>query len=375
MSMMPLPKKQMDWLGFFVILLSLFGHSAVHQPAAAQELTPLAALPTTPDPARVELGKLLFFDGRLSGDATTSCATCHDPNHAFTDNLALSNGYPGTKYFRNTPTLINVAVQAYFYWDARLSGDDLPTLVRDHISEAHFMQADGRLVIERMRQIPAYESSFQEVFGGEPSYGNILDAVAAFVISLRSQNVPLDLYLGGDADAMSDSAVRGLELFKGKANCIACHHGPLLSDGKTHHTGVPPNADIFADPERHITFRRFVRTLGIGDCATLRQDIGYGCVTKEPIDYASFRTASLREVSRTAPYMHNGSLETLENVVAFYNRGGDALDDPSVELKPLSLTDAEQADLVEFLKQLAGDPIEMKTPELPNYELRQLGSF
>lgn len=373
--MMAPTKKQMDWLGFFVIVLSLFGHSAEHQQAAAQELMPLPALPTTPDQARVELGKLLFFDGRLSGDATTSCATCHDPKHAFTDNLALSNGYPGTKYFRNTPTLINAADQAYFYWDARLSGDDLPTLVRDHISEAHFMQADGRLVIERMRQIPVVESSFQKVFGGEPTYGNILDAIAAFVISLRSRNAPLDQYLGGDADAMSDSAVRGLELFKGKANCIACHHGPLLSDGKIHNTKVPPNIDIFADPERHITFRRFMRTLGIGDCATLRQDIGYGCVTKEPIDNASFRTASLREVSRTAPYMHNGSLKTLEDVIAFYNRGSGTPDGSSIELIPLGLTDTEQADLVEFLKQLAGDPIEMETPELPQYELRPLGSF
>ena len=342
---------------------------------AAQELAPFPPIESAPSPALVELGKALFFDGRLSGDATTSCATCHDPQHAFTDNLALSKGYPGTLYFRNTPTLIGAAGQTYFYWDARMSGDDLPTLVRDHIAEAHFMQADGRLVIERMRQIPFYEAKFKEVTGGEPSYGKILKAVAAFVTTLRSENSPLDRYLGGEESALSESAVRGMKLFQGKANCIACHHGPLLSDGKIHGTGVPENPAIFSDFERHITFRRFMRTIGIGECASLRQDIGHGCVTKEASDTATFRTSSLREVSRTAPYMHNGSLATLQDVVAFYNRGGGESTSKSDLIRPLGLSEEEQADLVEFLGQLAGDPLEIETPDFPPYELRELGKF
>ncbi|MFV2069863.1 MAG: cytochrome-c peroxidase, partial [Pirellulales bacterium] len=130
------------------------------------------------DPATASLGKRLFFDPRLSGDATISCATCHQPEQAWTDGQALSQGYPGTLYFRNVPTLLGASHNRYFYWDGRLSGDDLPTLVRDHISEAHFMQADGRLVIERMRQIPVYQNEFREVFDGEPTYGRILNAVA-----------------------------------------------------------------------------------------------------------------------------------------------------------------------------------------------------
>ena len=339
------------------------------------ELAPLPPLDNPPSPALVELGKTLFFDGRLSGDATTSCASCHDPQHAFTDQLALSKGYPGTKYFRNTPTLINAMGQDYFYWDARMSGDDLPSLVRDHIAEAHFMQADGRLVIERLRQIPRYEAEFKKVAGGEPSYGKILDAIAAFVTTLRSKNAPLDRYLGGEESALSESAIRGLSLFKGKANCITCHHGSLLSDGKIHATGVPGNPAVFSDPERHITFRRFMRTIGVGDCATLRQDIGHGCVTKNSSDTATFRTPSLREVSRTAPYMHNGSLATLADVVAFYNQGGGKSDNKSDQLGPLGLSEKEQSDLVEFLNHLAGDPIEIETPELPSYELRELGKF
>ena len=345
------------------------------QTAVSQELVALPKVESIPPDALIELGKTLFFDGRLSGDATTSCATCHDPEKGFTDGLPLSAGYPGTKYFRNTPTLINSATQQYFYWDGRMSGDDLPSLVRDHIAEAHFMQADGRLVIERLRQIPAYESAFKEVAGGEPSYGKILNAVAAYVTSLRSVNAPIDRYLRGDESALSESAIAGLKLFKGKANCIACHDGPLLSDGKIHATGVPPNDDVFGDPERHITFRRFMRTIGIGNCATLRHDIGHGCVTKNVADAGTFRTPSLREVSRTPPYMHNGQIKTLADVVAFYNAGGGEDSAKSELLKPLDLSGEEQSNLVEFLKSLAGDPIDVSPPELPPYELRELGHF
>lgn len=338
----------------------------------AEELKPLPPADSGASTELIELGKTLFFDPRLSGDATISCATCHDPQKAFTDGLPLSIGYPGSLYFRNTPTLISAAGQEYFYWDARMSGSDLPTLVRDHIAEAHFMQADGRLVIERLRQIPYYEKTFRDVAGGEPSYGKILSAVAAFVTSLQSQDSNFDRYLLGDDTAMSEAAVRGLELFRSKANCIQCHDGARLSDSKFHNTGVPENPQVFSDPLRHITFRRFMRTIGVGQCATLRRDIGRRCVSKNPNDDGKFRTPSLREVSRTAPFMHNGTLATLEDVVAFYNKGGGSETD---ELQPLNLTQDEQSDLVTFLKQLAGKPIEIKPPVLPKYELRPLGEF
>ncbi|MCH7870722.1 MAG: cytochrome-c peroxidase, partial [Planctomycetes bacterium] len=146
--------------------------------------TPLAPLPepdAVPNPEQVELGRLLFFDTRLSGDDTVSCATCHNPQKGWADGLPMSVGYPGSLYFRNTPTILNASSSQYLYWDGRLGGHDLATLVRDHISEAHFMQADGRLVLERMRQVPEYERRFTDAFGGEPTYGRILNAVAAFV--------------------------------------------------------------------------------------------------------------------------------------------------------------------------------------------------
>ncbi|MFT5326499.1 MAG: cytochrome c peroxidase [Planctomycetaceae bacterium] len=336
----------------------------------------LAVLPSlgkTLDPAQVDLGRQLFFDPRLSGDATISCATCHSPEHGWADGIALSKGYPGTRYFRNTPTVVNAALGRLMYWDGRLPSSDLPTLVRDHISEAHFLQADGRLVIERMRQVPEYERQFKSAFGGEPSYGRILNAVAAFVSSLTSQEVPFDKFLAGDEAAISEEARRGLEIFKGKAGCIQCHDGAMLSDGKFHSLGLNANPEIFQDPLRHITFRRFFRTLGVPDYAAMRQDAGLYCVTKVKHDRELIRTPTLREVSKTAPYMHDGQLPTLEAVVSFYNSGGGPRASKDARLKPLGLTDVEQADLVAFLKTLSGKPIEVAKPKLPAYQLRKLG--
>ena len=329
------------------------------------KLVPLHIQATRTDAALARLGKRLFFDPRLSGDATLSCATCHQPERAWTDGQALSQGYPGTLYFRNVPTLLGASHHRYFYWDGRLSGDDLPTLIRDHISEAHFMQADGRLVIERMRQIPAYQSEFREVFGGEPTYGRILNAVAAFVRTLESSAAPVDRYLAGDRGALSSASRRGLELFRGQAGCIACHHGPRLTDERFHSIGVRPNEAIFDQPLRHISFRRFFRTLGLAEYAQLRHDVGHRAVTKERRDDGLFRTPSLREVGRTAPYMHNGTLASLDEVVAFYNRGGSPLQGPW----HLSLKD--QADLVAFLQALSSAPVPITPPVPAAYGLRK----
>ena len=334
-------------------------------------LAPLPAVESAPDARQVALGKLLFFDGRLSGDATICCATCHDPAKAFTDGLPLSRGYPGTLYFRNTPTLLNVGYARYVYWDGRLPAADLPTVVRDHIAEAHFMQADGRLVVERLRQVPEYENRFREAFGGEPTYGRMLSALAALLQTLRSRDVPFDRFLAGDAAVISASAKRGLELFRGKGGCSSCHHGPMLADGQFHRLGLPPNKDIFQTPERHITLRRFFRTLGVAQYASLREDVGRYCVTKQAADRGRFRTPSLREVGRTAPYMHDGSLATLAEVVGFFDSGGGPA--AGTTLEPLGLSAEEKADLVAFLETLSGSPVEIEPVKPPPYELRPLG--
>lgn len=343
----------------------------------AQQAPPLAPLPTAPPQKAelVELGRLLFFDERLSGDGGLACAYCHQPEKGWGDGQPLSEGYPGSPYFRNAPTLLNAAFQKQLYWDGRLSGADLPTIVRDHLTEAHFMNADGRLLQERMKQVPEYVEMFVRAFGkDDPSFGKILNALAAFEQTLVSRNVPFDRYLKGDQGALSAEARQGLALFTGKAGCLQCHNGPLLSDGQYHALGVPENPRIIEEPERHITLRRFNRTLGVPNAVNLREDVGRYAVTKERKDWKTFRTPTLRELRDTAPYMHNGALATLADVVEFYNRGGGSGTPKSPLLKPLGLTEAEKRALVAFLESLSGDPLVIEWPKaLPDYKVRRFG--
>ncbi len=353
--------------GLFATVLVLAAAPAAGEPPAP--LPPLSA----GKPEQVELGKLLFFDPRLSGDGGFSCDTCHDPAKGWGDGKPLSAGYPGSEYFRNSQTLLNAAHYKRNYWDGRMTGSDLPTLVRDHLTEAHFMQVDGRLVTERLKQVPEYVDAFGKAFGAEPNFGRTITAVAAFVRTLTSRNTSIDRYLKGDQGALTAEARLGFELFQGEAGCVQCHGGPLFSDEKFHVVGVPDNPDVFADPFRHISFRRFFRTLGAPGVEGYTSDPGLYGVTKIRPDWGKFRTPSLREVSRTAPYMHNGSLASLEDVVAFYNAGGGTHPNKSPLLRPLGLTPGEQRALVEFLRSLSGDPLVIERPELPDYQPRALG--
>ncbi|MFH2205112.1 MAG: cytochrome c peroxidase [Elusimicrobiota bacterium] len=316
---------------------------------------PAAGAPRLPIDTEERLGKVLFFDQRLSGDASRNCADCHRPEQAFTDGLALSPGYPETLYFRNTPTLFNSGGQKYLYWDGRFPGDDLPSLIRDHISEAHFMGADGRLVVEKLRQAPDYVEAFQRVYGAEPSYARMLEALSAFVRSLRSGEAPYDRFLRGEKKALSRAARRGYRLFTGEAGCVRCHDGPLLTDGGLHNRGVPENPEVQKNILRLISFRRFFKVFGIEGYANLQQDIGYYAVTKDEADRGKFRTPSLREVARTAPYMHNGMFNTLEEAVGFENP---------------RLSRRQKRDLAEFLKSLSSETPVVEFVSSPGDALR-----
>jgi cytochrome c peroxidase len=340
---------------------------------AESALEPFAPLPREPaSDARIALGKYLFFDSRLSGNVSLSCASCHQPDKAFTDGRALSKGYPSTQYFRNTPMLLNTVYQSRLYWDGRMDGNDMPTLIRDHITEAHFMSMDGRLMIERLKQVPEYVEMFNNAFGGSPSFGSVLNAITAYVQSLNSPATAYDKYQAGDVQALSADAQAGLALFEGKANCARCHSRPLFSDQEFYNNGVAANPAMLDDPERHVTFRRFFRTLGAPNYRNLREDVGLYALTIQEEDRSKFRTPSLREVGRTAPYMHNGSLETLEEVVNFYNQGGGP--DQTAGLQPLGLSDEEMKQLVAFLESLSSEPIQVVTPMLPDYGLVALGA-
>ncbi len=356
--------------------ISALAFSLAAPMAGAEEAAPLAPLPESGEinAARADLGKMLFFDNRLSGDTGHSCASCHDPEKGWGTGEPMSHGYGDLLYFRNAPGLFNVANRNYFMWDGRLDGSDLGTLVRDMLTEAHTMNMDSRLAQERLKQVPQYMEMFTAAYGAEPYGGRIYGAIGEFLKTIRTQNAPFDAYLRGQEDAISDAAKRGLALFEGKAGCVSCHSGAMLSDGGQHATGVPDHPDLVgSDPatpddtaQRQITLLRHYATMGTPNYMNLRADVGQYVVTKDEADIGKFTTPSLWDVGQTAPYMHSGVFETLADVVQFYNAG-------SAKSAALGLTPEEEADLVAFLDSLTGDAPEITPPELPDYALRTVG--
>ncbi len=316
--------------------------------ALAADIGPLP--PLEYDKAKAELGKRLFFDKRLSGDAGIACSTCHVPENGFASPTALSKGYPGSGNFRNAPTLINTAYKRVWLHDGRI-GTSLDDVTREMITEDYIMNMDMRLMQERLKQDPVYVRMFREAGYGEPSNGGVRKAIPEFLKSLTSKNAPFD------NGTLSAAAKRGMQLFTGKAGCVRCHNGPLFTDQKAHNTGVPENLDLFLDPMNHQAFLAFAMYQGIENYMNLKRDPGYYNVTLDKADMGKFVTPTLRELKYTAPYMHNGMLTTLEEVVAFYNAGGGEDSKKSPLLKPLGLSSSEQNDLVAFLLSLSGDPL------------------
>ena len=301
------------------------------------------------DAKKAELGKRLFFDVRLSGDASISCATCHQPDKAFTDGLALSKEYPGSDGFRNTPTLMNTATKKVWFHDGRL-GTNLNDVTRESITEDYSMNMDMRLMQERLKQDPVYVKMFKDAGYGEPSNGAVRKAIPEFLKTLTSRNSPFD------KGTMSAAAKRGFELFKGKAGCASCHTGPNFTDSKAYVRGVPENPEIWSNPIRHTTYVAFGKFMGVENIMNIRTDVGAHVLTHKAdgSDIGSFVTPTLRELKYTAPYMHNGMFKSLFEVVAFYNDGGNK-DAKNAKMKPLGLSFLEMQDMVAFLESLSGD--------------------
>jgi len=344
---------------------------AIVPAAATASDTKLAPLPDAKEvkAARAELGRMLFFDNRLSGDTGNSCATCHDPAKGWGDGKPLSDGYTSIQYFRNAPSLFNAGHRTYFMWDARLDGSDLGTLVRDMLTEAHTMNMDSRLAQERLKQVPEYQAMFQKAFGWDPYGGKIYGAIAEYLKTIRTLDAPLDKYLRGDAGALGEAEKRGMALFEGKAGCAQCHSGSMLSDGQVHATGVPENEDIAKNAARQISMLRHYATMGTPNYMNMRRDVGHYVVTKDKADIGKFLTPSLWDVGQTGPYMHNGVFATLEEVVSFYDAGGGK----GAGLEPLALSESEKSDLVAFLKAMTGKAPTETPPDLPEYQLRKVG--
>ncbi len=320
--------------------------------------------------AKADLGRLLYFDTRLSGDGSFSCNSCHPASDgSWAVSSPISFGYPGSTHWRNSSTIINSAYYSKVNWDG--SATSLEKQAKGAWTGAVAGNVDSAMAEERLAQIPEYVRMFNEVFGdSSPTFEHALRAVATFERTIVSQNVPFDAFLAGDETAISPEARQGYELFIDKARCIACHNGPLISDDSYHNVGVPSSPLFTNSALNQITFRFQHWAKGtsdeIYDSATV--DLGLYYVTKLDSDKGKFRTPALRDVCYTAPYMHNGVFATLEEVVAFYNAGGG--DDPNKDemLQPLGLSDAEQAALVLFLESLCGDKIIIETPGLPPYE-------
>lgn len=320
---------------------SAIGDSPSESQTDQKKLVPLPRMlaapkdnPTTP--AKVELGKMLFFDPRLSGDNKMSCATCHVPEKGFGDGLALSPGADGKPLARNTQTCLNVGFFKRFFWDGRASSLEEQAL--GPIQSSVEMNQNLDELEAELAAIPGYVTEFKNVFGTEPNRDGIAKALAAFQRTLLTEPSPFDRYLAGEKDALSDDAKKGFELFQGAAGCVRCHHGPLLSDGEFYRLGV------------------------------LSEDEGRAKVTEKKEDRYRFRTPSLRNIAQTGPYMHNGSLKTLDDVVTFYYRGLPATisDGLSPDVESLSGQSFSEIPLVvEFLNSLTGKPPTVVPPTLP----------
>jgi cytochrome c peroxidase len=278
--------------------------------------------------AKVELGRYLFFDKRLSADETISCATCHDPKYAFTDGAAVSTGINSQKGSRSAPTVINRAYALAQFWDGR--ANSLEEQVTGPMANPIEMGNTHEAVVARLGAIAGYRAMFAAAFGSEEiAIDRVAMAIAAFERTVLSGNAPYDRYKRGDKKAMSPEQVHGMSVFFDKAQCDRCHEGASFT------------LNAYAN-------------LGIGSDRP-EPDVGRFAVTKDPRDWGVFKTPTLREIEHTAPYMHDGSLKTLEDVVEFYSKGGIPNRNLDPHIKPLKLTDEEKRDLVAFLKALSGE--------------------
>lgn len=319
--------------------------------------------------AKSNLGKLLFFDNRLSGDVGTSCASCHDPRMGWGDGQALSRGYAGAQHWRNSQTIVNSAYFSKLFWAGEVPS--LEAQAKSAITGNLAGNGDPVMIEERLAQIPEYVDLFKEAFGVEkPTFAHVLKAIATFErMELVSRFSPFDLFLNGKNSAISDDAKAGLVLFEGKAGCIQCHHGALLSDEDFHYLDLPKQELFKQDPLRQVALRyqHYIRGVPEEVYRDADGDLGLYYTTKKESDRGRFRTPTLRYLAYTAPYMHNGVFVDLEEVVEFYDGGGGDDPDQSPLIKPLGLTEDEKYQLVEFLYSLSANEIRMSVPRLPEY--------
>jgi cytochrome c peroxidase len=303
-------------------------------------LKPVRVLPDNPlNREKIELGKQLYFDPRLSRDDTVSCASCHDPNKGWSNGERFATGVRDQKGGRSAPTIINAGYQRFQFWDGRaieVEGQALGPIQNPIEMDMTLPELESKL-----NGIAGYRSQFQKVYGTEVTSEGVANAIGAFERTILAGDAPFDRFKAGDESALSESAQRGMKVFFNKASCSACHAGPNFTDGAFHNVGIgmdKPEPDV----------GRFAESGLEGDRGT-------------------FKTPTLREIARTAPYMHDGNLATLEDVIEHYNKGGIPNPQLDEEIFPLKLSDQDKADLITFLKEgLSCDSYPLvEPPELP----------
>lgn len=301
--------------------------------------------------AKKELGKMLFFDPRLSKSKQISCASCHDPELAWGDGRTISYGHNRQTGKRNSPSLLNIGYHSVFFWDGRAAS--LENQALGPITDPVEMAATETISIKNIKKIKGYKPYFREAFGDEKiTIERILKAIATYERTITSKKSKFDSFIEGKSDIFTDEEVIGLHLFRTKARCVNCHNTPLFSNQKFHNVGLSYYGRTF-------------------------EDLGKYNITHKKEDVGKFKTPSLREIGRTAPYMHNGLMPNLEGIIEMYNAGmprvkpkenqkNDSLfpvTDPL--LKKLNLTKKEQNALKAFLLTLSSSPRREILPKLP----------
>jgi len=293
-------------------------------------LTPPLGLPDVPVPAdnpltasKVALGKQLFFDPRLSKEEQFSCSTCHNPAKGWTDGEHLPKGRDGNLLRRGVPPLTNLAYHTELFWDGRASSLEEAVLLPIVGEQEMGMPLDE--LVDKLNAIDGYRSQFLEVFESPVNETNISQAIASYLRTLLAGDAPLDRFRAGEFAALSPEAIRGHDVFFFRTNCSSCHRGPLLSDGSFQNLGIGMDQD--------------------------KPDLARYEVTRDDYDKGRFKTPSLRDISRTSPYMHDGRFKSLQQVIDFYEEGGIYNAHLSPQMNTIPLSDIEKRSLLRFLQE------------------------
>lgn len=294
-----------------------------------------------PNASRIELGKKLFFDTRLSGDGNMSCATCHNPVYGWSDGLPTAKGFKSEVLGRASPTVTNTAFNGLQMWDGRKK--NLEDQATGPLESEHEMAANFPAMMAFLNNSEGYKADFAKAYPGEPiDKVTLAKAIATFERTVISNNSPFDRWVKGDKSAMTKQQVTGFRLFADptKGNCAACHQGANFTDNGFHN-------------------------LGLASYGVENPDLGRYTQKKVAALKGAFKTPTLRDVALTAPYFHDGSAKTLKEVVTHYNKGGEVKTDLSSNIKPLNLSEQEMSDIVAFMEALTSKHMPLTLPELP----------